>query len=117
MFKLTLAALVSGLALSLASPAVVLAAESAVSKTKGDEPSVTTESKKGLTPKADTRSEKTKAAGSLPKTAGDEPAVTMESKKGLTKKADTRSEKAKAEGSLPKTVGDDAAPSPQPKKK
>ena len=116
MSKLTLAALVSSLALSVASFSVLAAAPAIPGD--ADQPAKEAQSKKGITPKADTRSEKTKAASAAPKDA-DGGAAGPQSKKGLTPKADTRSEKAKAAGSIPSKDADQPANAPEskPKKK
>jgi hypothetical protein len=115
MSKLTLAALVSGLALSLASPVFVQAAAPAIPG-DADQPTKEAQSKKGITPKADTRSEKTKAA-STPKDA-DQPTGTPSPKKDRAAKPDTRSEKAKAAGSTPKDADQPTgAPESKPKNK
>ena len=110
MSKLTLAALVSGLTLTLASPVFAAGADA-------DQPAKGPDSKKGITPKADTRSEKAKAAGSIPSGDADAPSKEAQSKKGVTPKADTRSEKAKAAGSTPSGDADQPAKEPQSKKK
>jgi len=95
MSKLTLAVLVSGLALSLASPVVVHAQPK-----DADQGAAPAQSKKGITPKADTRSEKAKASGSVPSKDTDQPTKEAMSKKGVTPKADTRTDAQKAKGSV-----------------
>ena len=110
MSKLTLAALVAGLALSLASPVVVQAQPK-----DADSGAAPAQSKKGITPKADTRTEKAKAASAAPKDA-DAGAAGPDSKKGITPKADTRSEKAKSTSAVPKDA-DPGAAGPESKKK
>ena len=112
MSKLTLAALVSGLALSLASPVIVQAAMA-----DADQPAKGPDSKKGVTPKADTRSEKSKAAGSVPSGDADAAAREAQAKKDRAAKPDSRSEKAKAAGSIPSGDADQPAKEPQSKKK
>ena len=113
MSKLTLAALVSSLALSLASVGV----QAAAIPGDADQPGKEAQSKKGVTPKADTRSEKAKAAGAIPSKDADMPTKEAQSKKGVTPKADTRSEKAKAAGSIPSPDADMPTKEAQSKKK
>ena len=98
MSKLTLAAIVSGLALSLASPVFVQAATPA-NPPDADQPRGEPQ---GTLPamKPDTRSDKDKARGAAPKGA-DQPR--REPKQKLpAEKPDTRSDKDKAAGGAPK---------------
>lgn len=112
MSKLTLAALVSGLALSLASPVIVQAAMA-----DADQPAKGPSPKKEREAKPDTRSEKAKAAGSVPSGDADAAAREAKAKKDRVAKPDTRSEKDKAAGAIPSKDADMPAKEAQPKKK
>ena len=90
MSKLPLAALVSGLALSLAT---LVALPALAAPAGGDDPARAPSPKKEREIKADTRSEKAKGGG--PKDA-DQPTSSPSPKKEKVAKPDTRSDKAKA---------------------